>query len=218
MERKNLFEYICIALYTAAHSYPGLNGAQNGIDDFLDHTAEAYVKQCYYINQGKAYDEEWYKEHEEQFAHALYDILTIVPIVSSDITIRLHRSENPTGFSTVDGTQWNFEGMFPSDKGKYTEISWALEETDWSQWLGMDVSEEFWIQAYPDVLAAVIWEMTWGMESYIPESERESACGDLDEDDELLGPELDDEGHFINVDTFLDQDAKLSQYPNEEGE
>ena len=210
MERKNLFEWIVNALYTAAHAYPE-HPEYNTLDDFLDHTADAYVKQCYYINEGVPHDDKWYEEHKEQFAHALYDILTIVPIVSSDITIRLHRAEFPTSFSTVDGTQWNFEGMFPSDKGKYTEISWGLEETDWSEWLGMDVSEEFWIQAYPDVLASVIWEMTWGVDCYIPRDERESEC---DSDEEIFGPELDDEGHFVNINTFLAQDAGI----NEEGE
>jgi hypothetical protein len=149
----SLYEWILVCLKMAKDTYP--DDPDLGLESFLGQTACEFASLTTY----KSLKE--FEKRREYFAQALYQLLTIVPIGKSDLTIRMVNRGYLATYMSVDATSWDFNGMCPEQEGHYSQIDWGIEYTDWGEWLAMNISDDFFNINWTTALAHVMWEMTW---------------------------------------------------------
>jgi hypothetical protein len=100
----------------------------------------------------------------------------------------------------ISESEWeDVHGIHPDDPSE----TWAIEMTDWREWLGSEITEET-LKNYPprELIAHALWEMTFfGYENVDIKEKREELLSMVDRikegKEELRQLERDDEGNLI---------------------
>lgn len=105
--------------------------------------------------------------HELAFAAVHNELIQLEP-AESDMTIILrdchdeYDNTHYVGVSGSDGTTWADHLSEPRPGDDTLCLLWAIELTDWAEWLGMEVEQES-LDKYGelDTLCHCMWEMTF---------------------------------------------------------